>query len=146
MSVERIGIDTNVLVYAEFSGTPFHERSRALRDRVLAGEFVGVLAAPVLAEFVAVVTDSKRVETPRSAAEAAAEAARYLVAEQFEIAEVTREALADWVDLVRLRGLRGPAVFDALIAAVLLDVGVTRLFTFDARGFDSVPGLTALEP
>ena len=84
MSAERVGIDTNVLVYAEFADSPAHGRSRALRDRVLAGEFIGVLAAPVLAEFVAVSTDPRRVRRPRTTAEAVAEAGRYASAAQFE--------------------------------------------------------------
>ncbi|MFH1146074.1 MAG: hypothetical protein V1736_00010 [Pseudomonadota bacterium] len=54
------------LVYAADERSPFHERSKDLRDRGLKGRISLCVFPQILAEFYAIVTDAKRVSNPRS--------------------------------------------------------------------------------
>lgn len=62
-------VDKNVLVYAVYPAAPQHPASRALIDQATA-ENPQYLAPQVLAEFYAVVTDSRRVSQARQPDEA----------------------------------------------------------------------------
>jgi len=72
MSANLALVDTNVLVYALYAESEHHAACRALLDRAQAGELSLCFALQTLAEFYAVVTDSRRVTVPRSPAEALA--------------------------------------------------------------------------
>ncbi len=57
-------IDTNILVYAADTTSPFHAASKTLRDRGMKGEISLCVTPQVLLEYFAVVTSPKRVTNP----------------------------------------------------------------------------------
>jgi predicted nucleic acid-binding protein len=54
-------IDTNVLIYAADSFSPFYQQAKAIRDKGVNGELNLCLCPQVLNEFFATVTNGKRV-------------------------------------------------------------------------------------
>jgi len=70
-------VDTNVLVYAADETSPFHQVSKDLRDSGLRGEVSLCVFPQIFYEFFAIVTDPRRVHSPRSQQEAALEIEKY---------------------------------------------------------------------
>lgn len=63
--------DTNVLVYALFPEAPQYAAARALLDRAEKQDAGLCVSLTVVSEFLSIVTDSRRVTTPRSSEDAA---------------------------------------------------------------------------
>lgn len=63
-------VDTNVLIAAVFPHHKHHSSARSLFDHIQDGELRVCVSPQVLAEFFAVVTDSRRVTNPRIPEEA----------------------------------------------------------------------------
>ena len=64
MSADRVAVDANILVYAVYRDTPQHAASRAWLERAARGGVQICLTSQVLAEFFAIVTNSKHVWKP----------------------------------------------------------------------------------
>jgi predicted nucleic acid-binding protein len=64
MSDERSLVDTNVFVYSLYPENEHHVKCKALLDRGQAGELALCIAAQVVGELYAVITDSRRVTNP----------------------------------------------------------------------------------
>ncbi len=97
-SDERALLDTNIVVYAADAGSPFHVPAKELRDRGFRGELPLVISPQVLLEFFAVITNPRRVQTPRSPQEATAEMAKYMRSRRIRMiypgADILRRVLA----------------------------------------------------
>jgi predicted nucleic acid-binding protein len=70
MSVEPCLIDANVLVYAMDADAPQHAASRALLEAARDPSATLYVTSQVLCEFYSIVTNARRVPTPRSPADA----------------------------------------------------------------------------
>jgi predicted nucleic acid-binding protein len=66
MSAEPGIVDANVLVYAFNADAPQHLVSRRLLDEARAGATILYVTSQILCEFYAVVTNPRRVTSPRS--------------------------------------------------------------------------------
>ena len=135
-----IAVDTNVLIHAHRKESPKH-RAALGRLEALAGsgEAWGI---PVfcLGEFLRLVTHRRLFDPPHSAAEACEALARLLAADNVSVLmpgpgypERLREAVLE-------AGATGNLVFDAQIAALCRDFGVSVLLTED-RDFERFGGL-----
>ena len=133
-----IALDTNLLVYAHRSATPEHKAAQAAIERAAASEAWG-FAAPVVAEFWAVVTHPAsrgRPSTPD-------EARRFLVALEDAGARVWSPGTGFGIRLAQLADdldVSGNRVFDLQIALCAFEGGARELWTHDTR-FVTVPGL-----
>lgn len=67
----KILLDTNILVHAYNSMSPHREKASEIIERAARGEIKACLAAQVLYEFFAVITNPKRIENPMRPHEAA---------------------------------------------------------------------------
>jgi predicted nucleic acid-binding protein len=70
MPVEPGIVDTNVLVYALDADSPQHAQSRALLAAAREGSATLYVIPQILCEFYSIVTNARRVRTPRAPAEA----------------------------------------------------------------------------
>lgn len=138
-------LDTNVLIAAFDTRDPNHKACRRLLEAVEAGEVRGYVVAQVLFEFLAVVTNPRRVRTPRSVAQAVQIAEG--VAQAIPVLPAPRDlherVLALYRDLPK-RSARN--VFDTAIAATALGNDIGGIFTYNAQDFDGLPGITVLTP
>ena len=139
-----IGIDTSFLVAFEVSSHPLYEPARRLAEHYQ-GESFG-LAPQVVAEFIHVVTDSKRFEQPLSMNDAFARLRRWWNArETVRIAPggaATGQFLS-WMEDLHLGRKR---ILDTLLAATYLSAGISLIATTDVRDFAQFPGLHPLVP
>ena len=129
------GMDTGFLVSAEVVEQPDHVAARATLSRLLGGGDRVALAPQVLAEFIHVVTDSRRFSQPLEMSGARRIALEWWTARQvdhvFPNAEATRQFL-DWLDDLQLGRKR---LLDTLLAATYRHAGIRSLLTTNPNDF-----------
>jgi predicted nucleic acid-binding protein len=129
------GIDTDFLVAAEIRDHPFHRSADALLQRLLTDGHDLAVAPQMLAEFIHIVTDPKRMPQPLSMAEAIGRAEHW-----WQAAEVVRvfpdgQAVTDFLGWLSRHQLGRKRLLDTLLAATLHQAGVRRLITRNERDF-----------
>ncbi len=140
---ELVTIDTNVLVYAHDESSRQHAASLRL---ITASRSALALAPQVVAEFLAVVTNPRRVSAPYSPEEAAGAIEGVLALPHVSVLPVPVDIVDRLIELLRTTPVRGTRVFDLQLAAVLLGNGIDALYTFNLADFRSIPGLLAQPP
>jgi uncharacterized protein len=140
-----IAVDTNILVYAHRTDSPFHTRARAALESLAGGAREWAIPWPCAHEFFAVVTHPRiyKTITPAETAFAQLRALQALANLAF-IAE--SDGHLTHLESLSLPALvQGGAIHDARIAAICLSHGVTELWSAD-RDFSRFPALTARNP
>ena len=131
-----IGIDTTFLVHLELLEMPHHEHSRELLERHALTPGVPVALVPqVLAEFIHVVTDSRRFQHPLAMPRALARAEFWWTATEVRHVYPTAESINLFIQWMANQGLGRKRILDTQLAATLWSAGVDRLFTWNARDF-----------
>lgn len=138
-----IALDTNILVYAHRVHAAEHERARNALERVANDPRPWALPWPVAHEFVSVVTAAR--DAPAPLGEALGAVASLLATPG---CRPIAEARGYWNRLQEL-ALAGNTlrsrVYDARIAAICLQHGVSELWTSD-RDFGRFPELRVVNP
>jgi uncharacterized protein len=130
MSVERGLIDANVLVYAMDADAPQHAASRALLEAARDPSKTLYVTSQVLCEFYSIVTNVRRVPTPRSPADALGAISGLLAF--LHVLPTPARAVEGWLDLLRRRPVVGGAVFDLQLVGIMQANNVSRIYTFNA--------------
>jgi predicted nucleic acid-binding protein len=130
-----IGLDATTLIAFELKEHPLHRKVRnGVRASVASGTSFA-LADQTLWEFLHVVTDQRRFETPLKMEEALSRANRWLNAREVVRLDSTREA-ADWsIQWMKDFDLGRKRILDTALAATLHVHGVTRIATANAADF-----------
>lgn len=134
-------VDTNVLVYALFSDSPFHDAARAAITDLAQSPAAWAIPWPCIHEFYAVATNPKIFPGRGLPARARTQIDAWLSSPSLQL---LNETAGHWAELNRILvsgRISGPAVHDARIAALCLTHGVTELLTLD-RDFGRFPELT----
>jgi len=123
------GVDTDFLVAVEVQDHPYHLSADALLSRLLDENHTLALAPQTLAEFIHVVTDSRRMPKPLSMDEAVDRAERW-----WQAAEVIRvfpdgDAAENFLSWVREHRLGRKRLLDTLLATTFFRAGIRRVIT-----------------
>lgn len=141
------GVDSNVLIYAHIPALKDHVRVREfMLGQLSTAEATLVTTPGVLHEFVHVVTDPRRFEPPVVMSEALAIARLYLDRSNVEIVSADEPALAETFRLMDRHGLGRKRIADTLLAATLLQHGVTEFITCNPRDFGVFDELRVVDP
>jgi hypothetical protein len=133
-----IAVDTNLLIYAHRSDSPFHAEALAVLTDVAEGTWA--LPAPCLHEFLAVSTHPRVFDPPSPMVDARQAVRGWLDSPTLT---VLSETDGYWSVLDRMLDqsrVCGPKVHDARIAALCIHHGVDELLTAD-RDFSRFPVL-----
>jgi uncharacterized protein len=139
-----IAIDTQLLVYAHRQDSPWH---RPARDRISELADTGARwAIPLhcLVEFYAVVTRAVY-RPPSTTAQALHQIECWLESPTLAVLSEDRQTWAFVHDLANAAAIAGPRIYDARIAAVCLQHGVSELWTHD-RDLSRFPTLRVRNP
>lgn len=140
-----VGIDTDVLVNWMMRGAPDHSRARRLIEReVQAGCLLG-FTPQVIAEFLHVVTDSRRFKTPMTMPEATSIVRRLWSAPETERilpGPTIVERATELIDRLRLGRKR---ILDTLLACTFEAGRVTRIATFNRADFSAFAFLEVVD-
>jgi predicted nucleic acid-binding protein len=139
-------LDTNVLVYAADKNSPFFEGSRKLIESGFAGEIDLCISPQTISEFFAVITDSKRVENPRTQKEAITEIKKYLQSKRILKIYPGPETSNTMVDLLERYPVKKQEIFDLQLVATMLSNRVKRIFTFNREDFLKFADIEVMEP
>jgi predicted nucleic acid-binding protein len=141
MSGDNRLIDTNIFVYAyDVSERAKRHVARSLLDEVW-DQGGGVVTLQNLSEFFVAVT--KKVEHPIPASSARMILSDILRSGHWLVVNRQAQTLLTAIDLVERTGV---PYWDALIAACMLEHGVTTIVTENERDFRKIPGLTVINP
>lgn len=140
-----IAIDTNILIYSHRSESPHHMEARRLVEAMATAGRPWAIPWPCVYEFLRVVTHSNVFHKPSSLDSALLALTTLL--ESPNLVMLGDGPAHDRHLLAMIRGgdARGNRVFDAHIAALAIEHGVSELWTAD-RGFRRFPGLTIRNP
>jgi predicted nucleic acid-binding protein len=134
-------IDTNILVYAyDVSERAKRHVARAVLDEVW-DQGGGVLTLQNLSEFVVAVT--RKVEHPIALSSARTILADILRSGRWLVIDRQAQTIMAAIELVERTGA---PYWDALIAASMLEHGITTIVTENERDFKKIHGLTVINP
>lgn len=143
---ELVALDTNVLVYADDPSHPNHRRAREVLEKVLTGSLRACLTQQVLAEYYAVVTGGHRIEKPLSAMGAKERVVLLSRSRRIKKIYPKRFTFRRCIDFCAKEDIRGARVFDAIYAFTLLENGVGKLITQNAKDFGPFKGELEIIP
>lgn len=123
------GIDTDFVVAVEISDHPFHKSADRLLRRLLAEGHEFALVPQTLAEFLHVVTDSRRMPVPLTMSNALARANDWWNAAETVRVFPDGQSTADFLEWVGRHQLGRRRLLDTQLAATLHGAGVRRLIT-----------------
>jgi uncharacterized protein len=138
-------VDTNVLVYAEIAGSPFHAKAREVLATLAEGAAPWAIPWPCIYEFLRVVTHPRIYHPPMPIDVARADVDAILRSPSLLLLSETerhREILDQTLDE---SGAKGNLLYDAHIVALCKEHGVSELITAD-RDFARFRGLRTTNP
>lgn len=129
------GIDTDFLVAVEILDHPFHQKADGVLQSVLNAGHHLALAPQIMAEFIHVVTDAKRMPRPLPMSEAIARAEHW-----WQASEVVRifpdgNAVENFLTWLTRHQLGRKRLLDTLFASSLQEAGVKKIITNNERDF-----------
>lgn len=144
MAASRVFVDTNVLVYANWTGARRHGEARQRIEALAEADSGLCVSRQVLREFLAVVTRPQGDVIPMSTGEAVATV--NALGDLFEILDGGAEPYARLLDLVRLHEVKGRTIHDANIVATMSVHCVSRLLTANPADFRRFADVIDIEP
>jgi len=140
-----IAVDTNLLVYAHRSDSPWNEAAYAcIRDLASSGR-PWAIAWPCVHEFFAIVTHPRIYGPPSTEAQAIAQIEAWLACRNLALLAESDAYWPNLKPLLEAGAVVGPRVHDARIAAICRLHGVRELWTAD-RDFRRFPGVPTRNP
>jgi toxin-antitoxin system PIN domain toxin len=139
-------VDTNVLVESVMASAPHHQAAAALLERAQSGDVDLCVLPQVLAEFYAVVTDSRRVSAALSVERAIDDITTFLAVPGMTELPMPADVVPTWIDLARRHNVTRGDVFDVVLVASMLGNGVRRVYTYNRADFDRFTEIEVLEP
>jgi predicted nucleic acid-binding protein len=138
-------LDVNILVHAAGAQSLRHAKAKELRDQAVTGEFEGCMAAQVLTEFYAVVTDPRRFRPPLTPSQAQREILAYL-SSPLKLILPKETTVTRMLNLLGSKSVRSGKILDVFLAATVLDNGVRSIYTENIDGFEAIDGIEAINP
>ena len=126
-------VDTNVLIYARFPGTPYHNAARVHLERALNNDEPVRISRQILREYLSSITRPQTWLNPLTSKEIFEEI-DWLIS-QFEILEDGPLVTNTLIGLCREVPAAGRQIHDANIVATMLAHGERRLLTFNTSDF-----------
>lgn len=140
-----LAVDTNILVYAHRTDSPFHERARSAIETLASGAREWAIPWPCAHEFFAVVTHPRIYKTATPAETAFAQLRALSTLANLAFIGETDEYLQHLESLALPAQTRGGAIHDARIAAICVSHGVAELWSAD-RDFSRFPQIVVRNP
>jgi predicted nucleic acid-binding protein len=143
-AVDRVFLDTNILVYATLQTAPLHSiAQRRIHDLQRAGIEIWV-SRQILRELLATVTRPQSFSQAIPIAVAAADVARFQSA--FRIAEDGPGVMANLLTLCLAIPVGGKQIHDANIVATMQTYGIDKLLTHNTVDFARYQSLITVIP
>jgi predicted nucleic acid-binding protein len=130
-----IGLDTSILVAHAIVEHPQHEASQRWLDEQIASNETFAITSGILAEFIHIVTDGRRFETPLAMSEALERATFWSEAREVNILKADDAVNALWLQWLTDYRLGRKRLLDTLIAVTWHAAGIVEICTLNPRDF-----------
>lgn len=130
-----IGLDTSILVAHAIAEHPQHEASQRWLDEEIARNQTFAITSGILAEFIHIVTDGRRFETPLAISEALERAAFWREAREVTLLAADDAVNALWLKWLADFQLGRKRLLDTLIAVTWHASGISEICTLNPRDF-----------
>jgi predicted nucleic acid-binding protein len=143
-AVEPVFVDTNCLIYAQQSQSPFHAvATDRLQDLVTNGHPLWI-SRQVLREYLVVMSRPGSVSVPVAIADLVADVQSF--ESQFNIAEDGPVVMSHMLTLLTSIPCSGKQVHDANVVATMLTHGIPQLLTHNVSDFNRFSGQITVLP
>ena len=132
---ERIGVDTNVLVFADDASNPHYSKAKGYLEDAIKGDITLCLSHQILAEYFSVITNPQRVRQPLSVEEAKERVLFLNRTRRIKKIYPKRSTLKRCIEFCAKNQIYGIQVFDVYFATVLLDNNIHKLITQNTKDF-----------
>lgn len=139
-------LDTNVIVYATDSSSPYHAQAKSIRDSGIEGKLSLCVCPQVLAEFFAVATNPKRVANPIYSQVAIVEVKKYFQSESIMKIYPKEDILERMIALFKYHPIEKAEIFDLQLIATMLSNEVSQIYTYDQELFTKFEEIKVLTP
>lgn len=130
-----IGLDTSILVAHAIAEHPQHEACQRWLDEEIARNQTFGITPGILAEFIHIVTDGRRFETPLVISEALERAAFWSEAREVKLLAADDAVNALWLKWLADFQLGRKRLLDTLIAVTWHASGINEICTLNPRDF-----------
>ena len=138
-------VDTNILVYATHTGSPFHDKARALVEHLVAGPSLAYLLWPAVLGYLRIVTHPNILGSPLSCDEATSNVEALIAPSHMRIAGEGDDFWTSFRAVASDVKPRGNLVPDAHLVALMREHGVSTIWSHD-RDFRKFRGITVKDP
>ena len=138
-------VDTNVLVHASHTASPFHDRARALVEHLVAGPSLAYLLWPTVLGYLRIVTHPAILGRPLSTDEAVSNVEAVLAPSHVRVAGEGDDFWASFRRVAADVKPRGNLVPDAHLVALMREQGVSTIWSHD-RDLRKFSGITVKDP
>jgi len=138
-------VDTNVLVYATHTASPFHGRARALVEHLVAGPGLAYLLWPAILGYVRIVTHPNILGSPLSSDEAMSNVEALIAPSHVRVVGEGNDFWASFRMVAADIKPRGNLVPDAHLVALMREHGVSTIWSHD-RDLRKFRGITVKDP
>ena len=138
-------VDTNILVYATHTASPFHDRARALVEHLVAGPRLAYLLWPAVLGYLRIVTHPNILGSPLSSDEAISNIEALLAPAHVRVAGEGTDFWSSFREVSSDVKPRGNVVPDAHLVALMREHGVSTIWSHD-RDLRKFRGITVKDP
>jgi toxin-antitoxin system PIN domain toxin len=138
-------VDTNILVYATHSASPFHDRARALVEHLVAGPGLAYLFWPAILGYLRIVTHPNILRSPLSSDDAMSNVGAMIAPSHVRVAGEGSDFWASFRAIAADVKPRGNLVPDAHLVALMREHGVSTIWSHD-RDLRRFRGITVKDP
>lgn len=138
-------VDTNILVYAQLAPLPEHARAHKLLEDMATGSAPWAIPWPCLYEYLRVISHPRLHHPPLPIRNALGELAELLRSPSLVLLQETSDHWDFLERAIEESGATGNLIYDAHIAALCLEHGVSELISAD-RDFARFPSLKVHNP
>ena len=138
-------VDTNILVYATHTASPFHDKARALLEHLVAGPSLAYILWPAILGYLRIVTHPSILGSPLSSDEAISNIEALIAPSHVRVAGESNDFWASFRTVAADVKPRGNLVPDAHLVALMREYGVSTIWSHD-RDFRKFRGITVKDP
>ena len=124
-------IDTNILIYAEITSSPYHRQARQVLTELAEGAAPWALPWPCIYEFLRVVTHPRVFHPPVPLEVALTDLKAITDSPSLLLLSETERHVELMTSIAKEAGVSGNLIHDAHIAALCIEHGVTELVSAD---------------
>jgi predicted nucleic acid-binding protein len=128
-SSEKILLDTNLLVFAHHKGSPYHSKASYILLAALQDDLRAHISNQNLFEFFSVMTAPGRINPTPDVNDISRICSDLLASHNLRKIYTYESAIKETFEMVKQRKLRGPKIFDCLLAITARQNKIDRIWT-----------------